>query len=80
MQRWVVMQQTGVSYSRTLLQRERHTGAHTQGGTGEASVCTVITSSQRGGELRESEAPGEKRIMGKDWGAALRPPAEREDA
>lgn len=38
---------------------------------------SVITSSQRGGELRESEAPGEKRIMGREWGAALGPHAER---
>lgn len=41
---------------------------------------SVITSSQRGGELRESEAPGEKGIMGREWGAASRPHAEREDA
>lgn len=50
------------------------------GWTGKGSVRSVITSSQRGGELQESEAPGEKRIMGREWGTASRPHAEREDA
>lgn len=59
--------------------RNTHTHTH-MGWTGKGSVRSVITSSQRGGELQESEAPGEKRIMGREWGTASRPHAEREDA
>lgn len=57
----------------------RHAHRYTQGWTSKVSVRSVITSSQRGGKWWESEAPGEKRIMGREWGAVSRPHAERED-
>ena len=57
-----------------------HTHTHAQGWTSKVSVRSVITSSQRGGELRESESPGEKRIMRRERGAALRLHTGREDA
>lgn len=49
---------------------------HTRTHASKGRVCSVITSSQHGGELQESEAPGEKGIMGSEWGAAWRPHAE----
>lgn len=59
---------------------QRHTHIYTQSWTSKCSVCSVITSSQHGGKLQESEEPREKRIMGIEWGAASRHHAEREDA
>lgn len=59
---------------------DANTHTYTQAWASKCNVCSVITSSQHGGELRESEEPREKRIMGSEWGAASRPHAEREDA
>ena len=69
-----------VEVSRKYTTPHGHTHAYSQGLTSKGSVRSVITSSQHGGELWESEAPGEKRIMGREWGAASRPHAAREDA
>lgn len=50
-----------------LLGKDRHT--YTQAWT---SKCSVITSSQHGGKLRESPEPREKRIMGSELGCGIK--------
>lgn len=71
-----------LKYVRFWENTHHHKQTHTraQGWTSKVSVRRVITSSQRGGELRESESPGEKRIMRRERGAALRLHTWREDA